>query len=253
MNRAESCRKNWACSLKPCLKEKPLKQQLILLMVALSMATTNVFGKDGLGIKFPQTLPPAGSQWVWVGKQMMVDGIPMSMKTFSFSGQEQQLVSHFENDWKTQGHGTYSRKILGPKRFLTYVTQDFITTVEYMMHAGGYSGTIAVSSPKRFRTKIHPSILKPPSARVVSNIESLDEGVYSQSVTFLSRKGHAYNVEYYKSQMRAQGWLQVSGRCEPSGCNLHLQSSVGQLQISIKDLPGDNGKGSRILFHLIKQ
>lgn len=209
---------------------------------------------DPLNLRYPDIPPPPGSDWVWVGRQMVVDGTPMSIKTFEYDGTEADLVTHFENYWKTLGHGAFKRNKLADKNFLVHETPDFYTTVQYQLIGKHISGSIAISLPKFEKVQLKKLPIKnPPGCKLVNRILSNDLGIYSESVTLLSNKGVRFNVSYYADQLLSSGWAKVGETCNATGCDTQYQSQVGQLQISIKDLPGNNGNLSRILFHLIKQ
>lgn len=178
----------------------------------------------------------------------------MSIKTFDFPGSEADMISHFENFWKTLGHGAYRRNKIGPKSFITHETSDFYTTVQYEVKNGLISGAITVSTPSLSKVKPGKLLVKtPPGAKIVSRIESNDLGLLSESITLLSTKSVKFNTNYYTNQLQNAGWVRVNQHCGSTACESQYQSQFGQLQISIKDLPGNNGNSSRILFHLIKQ
>lgn len=228
----------------------------VVFVVLLSWASP-VFAKDPLRISFPDTPAPPGSDWTWVGRQMVVDGVPMSVKNFRYRGTEAEMITHFENFWKTLSHGAYRRNKIGPKSFLSHETPDFYSTVQYEVHEQIIVGSIAVSLP------LNKSVLaskplrgvfgKPPGSRVISHVESNDFGLYSQTVTLLSKRSIQFNSNYVENQLINSGWMKISNQCDTDHCQGHYQSDKGQLQISIKDLPGSGSNGSRILIHLMKQ
>lgn len=209
---------------------------------------------DPLKVSFPDTPAPPGAKWSWVGRQMVVDGAPMSIKTFQYSGAEADLISHFENVWKTQGHGAFRRNKIGPKQILSHETAEFYTTVQYEIGKDLITGTISVSTPlNQPPRKSKPFLKKPPGSTLISRIESDDYGVYSESQTLLSQKSVKFNARYFANQLKNKGWVKINNQCDSSSCVSHYQSALGQLQISIKDIPGTHGNDSRILIHLIEQ
>jgi hypothetical protein len=209
---------------------------------------------DPLRISFPDTPAPPGSQWNWVGRQMVVDGLPMAIKTFSYKGSEEDMIAHFESVWSTLGHGTTVRSRIGPKSVLIDDLSDFYTTVQYEVQGEHITGSITVSVPLSEKRKpSKPLIASPPGSKTVSHIESNDLGIYSETITLMSRRSVDFNSGYYENQLRNKGWLKIDNRCSLASCDGQYQSTQGQLQISIKDLPAGSGNGSRILIHLIKQ
>lgn len=223
----------------------------VLTNILLVAAT---YAIDPLKVPFPDTPAPPGAQWSWVGRQMVVDGAPMSIKTFQYTGAEKELISHFENVWKTQGHGAFRRNKIGPKQILSHETADFYTTVQYEIGNDLITGTITVSTPlNQPLRKSKPFLKKPHGSTLISRIESDDYGVYSESQTLLSQKSVKFNARYFANHLRSKGWVTINNQCDSDSCVSHYQSALGQLQISIKDIPGSHGNGSRILIHLIEQ
>lgn len=227
---------------------------LALAVIANILLVAATYAIDPLKVPFPDTPAPPGSQWSWVGRQMVVDGAPMSIKTFQYKGAESELISHFENVWKTQGHGAFRRNKIGPKQILSHETADFYTTIQYEIERDLITGTITVSTPLNQPVrKSKPFLKKPPGSTLISRIESDDYGVYSESQTLLSQKSVKFNARYFANQLKNKGWVTINSHCDTGSCVSHFQSSLGQLQISIKDIPGSHGNGSRILIHLIEQ
>ncbi|CBL45128.1 Hypothetical protein HDN1F_15450 [gamma proteobacterium HdN1] len=237
------------------VKAPQYKTLSIVLLACLCLLAPHAFAaKDPLTITYPDIPPPPGSEWSWVGRQMIVDGTPMSIKVFNFNGTEAELIQHFENFWKTFGHGTFGRTALGNKRMLTHHTAEYYTTVQYQWDGKQFTGSIALSRPDMAKPVPRKLPIKsPPGTTVMSRIESNDLGIFSDSITLLSNRSQSFNVSYYAAQLINDGWTQIAKSCSDTGCNLQFQSIQGQLQISIKDLPGTHGKQSRILVHWIKQ
>lgn len=230
------------------------KLVLASIVFVLVIASFGAMAADPLRIPFPDTPPPPGATWTWVGRQMVVDGFPMSIKNFQFRGSEADMISHFENFWKTLGHGAYRRNKIGPKLLISHETSDYYTTVQYQEVGGVITGSITVSVPlSQKRKSSKPYVRTPPGAKIISQIESNDLGVYSETVTLLSKRTVQFNSSYYANQLQNKGWLIIDNRCNTESCDGHYQSEVGQLQISIKDLPGTNSNNSRILIHLMRQ
>lgn len=178
----------------------------------------------------------------------------MSIKNFQFRGTEADMISHFEGFWKTLSNGAYRRNKIGPKSLISYETSDYYTTVQYQEAGGVVTGSITVSVPlSQKRKPSKPYIKPPPGARIISQIESNDLGVYSETLTLISKRNVKFNSSYFANQLQSRGWLVISNSCAGKSCNSHYQSEVGQLQISIKDLPGTNSNNSRILIHLMRQ
>lgn len=164
------------------------------------------------------------------------------------------MIAHFESVWSTLGHGTTVRSRIGPKSVLIDDLSDFYTTVQYEVQGEHITGSITVSVPLSEKRKpSKPLIASPPGSKTVSHIESNDLGIYSETITLMSRRSVDFNSGYYENQLRNKGWLKIDNRCSLASCDGQYQSTQGQLQISIKDLPAGSGNGSRILIHLIKQ
>lgn len=243
------------CTLWPNNRNSIKKSdRLCFIIWFIGLLMCNVaFALDPLNIRYPDIPVPSGSNWSWVGRQMVVDGVPMSVKTFEYKGAEAQLIAHFENAWKTQGHGAYRRNQIGPKQTLSYETPDFYTTVQYQIEGSVIAGSISVSPHLNQAFKQKKSYISAPiGAKLMSHVESNDLGRYSETQIFVSNKNVSFNADLIDGEMKNAGWVAIDKRCLPSSCVIQYQSQMGLLQISIKDIPGKRSKGSRILVHLIK-
>jgi hypothetical protein len=209
---------------------------------------------DPLAVRLPDTPVPPGSQWEWVGQQMVVDGLPMSVKLFTFPGTEAELKTHFNGFWKTQSHGKFFQRILGLTHFIGHSNAERYTTVQYTVGDGVIEGKIVTTPPPlKARRKIKPSLPTPPGADLVNLIQSRDGGQDFETITLDTHKPVKQNATYYDNQLGKRGWSRIYQKGDAEYYSAQYQSSGGLLQISIKRLPAMDRNSSRVLIHLIKQ
>jgi hypothetical protein len=185
---------------------------------------------------------------------MVVDGLPMSVKTFTFPGSETDLKAHFNGFWRTQSNGKFFQSMLGLTHFMGHSNADRYVTVQYTITDGVIQGKIVTTPPPLTgKRRIKPSLPVPPGSKLVNLIQSRDGGQDFETMTLDTRQRVRQNAAYYENQLKNRGWTRIYVNGEGEYHSAQYQSSEGLLQISIKHLPGMDRNSSRVLIHLIKQ
>lgn len=185
---------------------------------------------------------------------MAVDGLPVSIKMFTFPGDEAALKQFYASYWKTAGNGQTSEKNLGGMNVLGYELDGMYTSVQYRSIASGIEGKIMVSPVLSERRKPERTTLPVPSgSKTLSRVETLDSQGRTETLTLLLMKPKESALAYYHRQLENQGWQKLFESVGDDGSTSHYQSERGQLQITIKTLPGSNGKATQILVNWLRQ
>lgn len=224
------------------------------ILVAWFLTINNAAAYEPLNEKLPDCPVMPGAKWQWVGRSMVVNGIPMSIKLFSLHGSSGDLVEFYNSYWRTRGHGAVTDKLFGSTRILGYELDGYFTSVQFVDEMGSISGKIVVSlSPAVIRPSKKSTLPVPPGSTVVSRIESKDEAAFSESLTVLVDRSTSFTEQYYQNQLIHAGWQLVREDRKSMDWAAQFQSEVGTLQINIKPLPGQDRNRSKILVHWLKQ
>lgn len=246
----ESLRKNtssvWLCN------------NFFALIVTACLSTLSFPSSSNAYDPLTVTLPDApvipGASWFWVGRKMAIDGLPISIKMFTFFGKEEELTRFYDSEWQTAGHGQLVVRKLAGTNVLGHELDGYYTSVQYTVLGEKIDGKIVVSVvPTKMYHQSKSTIPTPPGAKVISRVESLDDGRRSETLTLVLMKSMEMGRDYYLNQLETMGWKQLFASRDPTGYLGQFQSNDGQLQINIKPLPASNGKSSQILVHWLKQ
>jgi len=227
----------------------------VVLLLFLSVVSS-VYSKayDPLGAKLPDIPVVPGATWQWVGTQMAMNGIPMSIKTFEYAGTERQLERFYISLWKSKGHGQYKAKDWGRYKIIGHELDGYYSTVQYRNENGFIKGKlVGTEVTTRHRNKHKSKVPSPPSSRILNIVESRDAGRTSETVTFDSNKGVDFNTRYYENQYENDSWRLVFSQDTPRQVSIRHFQKRGQLvQVTIKHLPGSPKNKTHIMVHWIK-
>jgi len=215
----------------------------------------NVQGKarDPLQVQLPNLPVIPGASWTWVGQDMALNGVPMSIKTFEYRGTESELERFYISLWKSKGHGQYRAKDLGKYRIIGHELDGFYASVQYSQVGGLVKGKLVVTEVQtRTKRRYKVTVPQPPSSKLLSRIDSLDGNRRAETVTFESTKGVDFNSRYYENQLTRKDWLLVFQRTPSRNLSIrHYKKGSSLMQVTCKRLPGAR-KGSHLIVHHIK-
>ncbi len=228
----------------------------LILFLGLIIGASQSYSKsyDPLTADLPQLPVPPGATWQWVGNQMAMNGIPMSIKTFEYRGTERQLERFYIRLWKSKGHGQYKTKDWGRNKIIGHELDGFYSTVQYRKENGVITGKLVVTEVSdRHRNNRKTKVPKPPASNIINIVESRDAGRRSETVTFDSNKGVDFNTRYYENQYNSSGWGLVFSQNERQRTSVrHFQKGSQLVQVTIKQLSGSNKNKTHIMVHWVK-
>lgn len=223
-----------------------------ILLALASMA--HAAPADPLEVKLPELEIIPGASWYWVGRQMALDGMPMSVKMFSYRGSPKNVVDFYLSTWKVMGNGKLRNDSLGSRIILGYELDEFFYSVQLEVRAGVVEGKVVVTpTPLNYRTSRSSLLPIPPRSKVLSKVESLDGGKREETLSIDSRFDVSYVADFYTDQLVADGWLLLFRRGDQSlSATLNFQRGSELLQLTAKGLQQGNSKGCQVLIHWIK-
>lgn len=209
---------------------------------------------DPLSVKLPELEIVPGATWHWVGRQMALDGMPMSIKEFTYAGSPKEVTSFYLSLWKGMGNGKVRNDSLGRRAVLGYDLNGFFYSVQFESAGGVVRGKVVVTpTPTRYRKSRKTLLPLPARSEVLSKVESLDAGRREETLSIDSRFDVSYVADYYIDQLRSDGWQLQSDRGDrSSSATLNFQRGAELLQLTARGLQQGNSKGCQVLIHWIK-
>ena len=229
---------------------------LVALLSTLLLASPQSYGRalDPLAVELPDLPIIPGASWHWVGRQMAIDGTPMSVKIFEYAGQEADIEKFYVKLWKFSGHGQYKAKNWGREKLIGHELDGFYASVQYHQEGSLVKGKVVVTEVGgNYRRASKSTIPKPRSAQLINKLDSIDAGKRAETVTFDSNKGVDFNTRYYENQYENKGWSLVLVRDPSEDVSIrHFQQGRELVQVTVKRLPGSDKNRTHIVVHWIK-
>lgn len=210
--------------------------------------------KDPLSVALPEIEIMPGAEWYWVGRQMALNGIPMSIKMFTARAKSEDLIQFYRSAWKVRGHGKLREDRFGSRVILGFELDGFYFSVQFDEAKGGVQGKAVVTPvPSSYHSSKQTSLPLPPRSTVLSKVESIDAGRKEETLSIDTRFDVAYVVNFYKSQLLDDGWMLFSaGGDLQNSAVLNFQKGSELLQLTAKALHHNNSQQTQFLIHWIK-
>lgn len=227
---------------------------LILLLLAVSSVASSAVSKDPLSVDLPDIPMMPRMSWFLLGERMALNGVPIRIKQFSYSGKLDEVAQFYKDHFRTLGHGKLAEKQLGHQSVISYQLESFYYSVQFHQQGGQVLGKATVTpSPLAFKVNLKTQLPVPPRSTVISKVDSLDAGRRAETLTVDSRMDVGYIANYYLEQFQADGWVPFSrsGDME-TGAVLSFQRGTELIQLTIKGLQVSNSKRSQFLINWLK-
>lgn len=195
-----------------------------------------------------------GASWYWVGRQMALDGVPMSIKVFTYPGKPEDVTQFYLSAWKGKGHGKFRNDSLGRRKILGFELDGFFYSVQFEAQGGQVQGKAVVTpTPTKYRKSRKTALPVPPRSSVASKVESFDVGRKEETLSIESRFDVSYVADFYADQLASDGWLLQSDRGNHiDSATLNFQRGAELLQLTASGLQQGNSKGCQVLIHWLK-
>lgn len=156
--------------------------------------------------RLPQLQAPLGGSAFWIAPAMRLNGVPMTIKSFSSSLDPNQVLQHYER-MLGDAQRRMRRSHHGPWLELAVLDDSYFATVRVRNTPRGAQGTITVTPPpNRVRPSTRTCFPHPVSARVVSLQQYEDMGVEAEHIHFVSRRSVALEARSFASMLSREGW-----------------------------------------------
>ena len=230
------------------------KNWLVACLLLIAASPAFAIHQDPLTAHLPDLPVMPKAQWFWVGQHMALNGVPMSIKMFTYYGEKADVLEYYHSLWKTLGNGKSREDHLGEKYILGYELEGYYYTVQFEATSGVVKGKLVVTpTPLNYRGSKRTQLPIPPRSVIQSKVESLDSGRREETVSVNSRFGVSYVVDFYKQGLVGAGWKLFSDHgVEGDSAVLSFQRGGELLQLTVKGLQHNNSRESQFLINWIK-
>ena len=172
----------------------------------------------------PEVVAPPGSRVQWVGKEMVQNGVPMSVRRFDTSMSPKQVLQYYRERWTTGPRRPPVENRVGGWRVIGRQVGGYYVTVQVRPGAGGSEGFIGVSMLPQLKAEpeLDREFPRLAGTEVVSDTRSEDEGKSGQTLILRNDYSVITNAQYYREQLPARGWA-LRQDYSPAGGAEHVQ------------------------------
>lgn len=158
---------------------------------------------------WPNIDSPPDAQVVWVGKDIVQNGVPMRIKAFHSALGVEEILNFYRTRWDDGGMQQPVENELGHWKVIGKQSDDYYLTVQV-------KPGITYSSQGFLTVSMLPSLDAPPSldqrfprpggTEVISETDSTDDGRTAKTLIMQNSHSVQSNVSFYGTNLPAQGW-----------------------------------------------
>ncbi len=169
-----------------------------------------------------RTLPdigaPAGGKAAWIARAMRLNGVPMTIKSFTAATNAAEVLHQYERRLRRSADMKTRRARHGSWHVLGVMTTEYYATIRTRDTPQGTEGVIIVTPPladvkpmKRTRFPL------PESTTVVSLQEYDDAGVEAEHITLASPRSVVLEARAFTAQLSRHGWQLLRSEATKAG------------------------------------
>lgn len=233
-----------------------MKQGLLsvfLLCAVFVLGVTPAYAQqDPLTIDVPALRLPDEIRAEFIAEKMAINGLPMSIQVFHSQMSADEVINQFERQWRSHVGVTTRRERNEDGKGIVMSKDGFFHRVVAKDTADGTEGAITTSPlPSNHKPDYKTEFPLPRQAAVVSKVESLDDGVRSETLTLANNNSIEANVADFKLALAAKGWREDAFQSQmttPGRAQLIFQNNKQFAQITIVDARAPTGHSTTILI-----
>jgi len=190
-----------------------------------------------LTASLPDIDPPPQGQAQWVARSMRLNGLPMTIKSFSTTMSVDDVLNYYEHWWSGRELAQYTRSKSGEWRMLGIHGEKVAVTIEARSALGGSEGTITVSPKLGNVTKPVTQFPHPLMTKVVNLQEYDDDGIEAEHISMTSQRDVGSESSDFASLLKRNGWQLVISRraaSQADGYVIEAQKGGQQVQLVFK-------------------
>lgn len=211
--------------------------------------------KDPLNHKLPVMEVIPGMHLEWIAEQIVMNGLPMSIRGFTSDKTPDEVLQFYERKWKARGLAQTAKSDYGDAKTVGMEYRSHYYSVQVEERSFGSEGVLTVSQAfSELNPDKETRFPLAPGSEVVSKVESRDLAARAETLVVTNRSSVASNASYFKTALSRDGWVQQSFAAEaPAGervLNFQRGSHLCQVTI-VKHSPQYPGR-TVVLVHWIK-
>ncbi len=188
-------------------KESHIKIIVALILLQLFIASAVLAGK--LDQSLPQIKGLPGMELQWIGRHMVINGVPTSMRAFHSKQSSEQILNAYQYRWKARGLGQVAVSSFDDNKSVGMEYRGHYYSVQVNDSNGGSEGVLTVSlSDLAAGPDFSTDFPLPYSSKVEQKIESLDNGVRAETLVVTSEQGVGSTAAFVQANLTREGWVE---------------------------------------------
>ncbi len=222
------------------------------LVFLLGSSGSSATGGDIVPRPLPEIEPMPAMKTVWIARSIRHNGLPMSIRRFTYRGRAEEVIQFYDRRWKGVGVTVKSHTEDG-YRVIGYGTRSHYFSVQVRDGIRHAEGRLVVSEVGR-QPKMETRFPVPPGARVLSVVESFDGPRIAETliVNDALRSESAVSA-WYRSRLAGGGWVLTSETNGAPGHASVMDFQRGGELVRVMLADGEAGKGTQLIVNWIKE
>ncbi len=224
-----------------------------IVFILLSLWTFNVgAGAGDTELPIIKLMPKMHAEWA--GKQMIYNGVPMSIRTFSVDKPPEDVLRYYEREWQARHVGESVRTSQGEVEVLGFRVDDVYYSIQASAKDGGTSGALVVTGAlENYEHSRKTEFPLPSNTQVVTRMEAYDRGKVSETITVTSERRVDALVDETLAVLAAQGW-QIHSKTASDDAQAQVYSlQRGRELCQLTFVDQTTERATTLLVHWVKE
>lgn len=176
----------------------------------------NLAFANGLNNVLPEIEELPGMQTQWIGKQMVINGVPTSMRAFSSPKSSREVLNEYAHRWKSRSLSAITHSEFDGNKSVGMEYRNHFYSVQAKDVYGGSEGVLTVSvAPSDIQPDFSTRFPLPLGAKVEQKIESLDQGAMAETLVVTGEQSASSMAAFVETTLNREGWVSQN-YAEPS-------------------------------------
>jgi hypothetical protein len=155
---------------------------------------------------------PDGAKLLYVASDMLVNGVPMSIKEMRTKDAPDSVLAFYRREWGARKPGSFETRTPGWRTIATFEGPCYYT-VQVRPEGGGTYALLGVSRKPSVRPQAPGAgFPMPAGSKVYNDLRHRDGPKTARTVLLTNSRAPRQNVQFYRETLAQEGWVSLVDR-----------------------------------------